>query len=86
MGQVIVEERASGVQPPMFPAGLGELPAPDLAPKAGEAEWMRNHLGGDVKVRLLVTGDMGPKQIGKLIKLLKAQQAVLSDDDEADGD
>ena len=43
---------------------------------------MRNHLGGDVKVRLLVTGDMGPK----LIKLLKAQQAVLSDDDEADGD
>ena len=47
---------------------------------------MRNHLGGDVKVRLLVTGDMGPKQIGKLIKLLKAQQAVLSDDDEADGD
>lgn len=84
MNQVIVEERASGIQPPMFPAGLGELSAPDLAPQAGEAEWMRNHLGGDVKVRLLVTGDMGPKQIGKLIKLLKAQQAVLSDDDDDD--
>lgn len=88
MSQVIVQERASGAQPPMFPAGLGELPTADLAPQAGEAEWMRNQLGSETKVRLLVTGEMGPKQIGKLIKLLKAQKAVLSDndDDEADDD
>ncbi|MDB5443813.1 MAG: hypothetical protein JWP73_2189 [Phenylobacterium sp.] len=43
---------------------------------------MRNQLGGDTKVRLLVTGEMGPKQIGKLIKLLQAQKAVLADDDD----
>lgn len=29
----------------------------------------------------VVSGDLGSKEIGKLIKLLKAQQAVLSDDD-----
>jgi len=35
---------------------------------------------------LVVAGDLGPKEIGKLIKLLKAQQAVLSDDDSEDAD
>jgi hypothetical protein len=30
----------------------------------------------------VVSGDLGPKEIGKLIKLLEAQKAVLSDDDE----
>lgn len=53
--------------------------------EAGEAEWMRNLVGRETKVRLLVTGDMGPKEIGRLIKLLEAQKAVL-DDDEADTD
>jgi len=44
---------------------------------------MRNLVGNGRKVRLLVSGgDMGAKEIGKLIKLLKAQQSVLSDDDE----
>jgi hypothetical protein len=31
---------------------------------------------------LIVAGELGPKEIGKLIKLLKAQQVVLSDEDE----
>jgi len=35
---------------------------------------------------LIVSGDIGPKEIGKLIKLLDAQREVLSDDDdEEDG-
>lgn len=59
--------------------------APEARAEAGEAEWMRNLVGRDTKVRLLVTGDMGPKEIGRLIKLLEAQKAVL-DDDEADTD
>jgi hypothetical protein len=43
----------------------------------------RNQLERDTKVRLLVSGgDVAAKEIGKLIKLLQAQQAVLSDDDE----
>jgi hypothetical protein len=88
MDQVIVETRApeGKPQPPIFPRGLGEL-LPESAPtQPGEAEWMRNRLGGDTVVRLLVTGDMGPKEIGKLIRLLKAQQAVLTDDDDLEDD
>jgi hypothetical protein len=50
--------------------------------QAGETEWMRNLLGRETKVRLLVTGDMGPREIGRLIKLLEAQRAVLTDEDE----
>lgn len=56
-------------------------PAP-VAAAAGETEWMRSPLGRDKAVRLLVTGKMGSKDIGKLIKLLEAQKAVLDDDDE----
>jgi hypothetical protein len=41
-------------------------------------------LSKEVSYRLVVAGDLGPKEIGKLIKLLKAQQAVLSDDDDSD--
>jgi hypothetical protein len=44
---------------------------------------MRNLVGRDTKVRLLVGGgEMGPREIGKLIKLLKARQSVLADDEE----
>lgn len=80
MEQVLVEERAAAppAPPPMFKlhdAGATE---------AGETEWMRNLVGKETKVRLLVSGEMGPKEIGKLIKLLEAQKAVLADDDEYD--
>lgn len=50
--------------------------------EAGESEWMRNLVGRDTKVRLLVSGEMGPKEIGRLIKLLEAQKAVLDEDDD----
>ncbi len=65
--------------------------APPAAPaavaarlEAGEAEWMRNPLGRDTAIRLLVTGTMGGREIGKLIKLLEAQKAILDDDEEDD--
>ena len=84
MSEVIVEERgATAITPPTFKfvesigsQGGGEKVQP------GETEWMRNLVGHDTKVRLLVTGDMGAKEIGKLIKLLEAQRAVLSDEDD----
>ena len=41
-------------------------------------------VGRETNVRLLVEGKkMGPKEIGKLIKLLEAQKEVPEDDDEA---
>lgn len=46
---------------------------------SGEVEWMRNPLSTETYVRLLVTGEMGPKEIANLIKLLEAQKSVLED-------
>jgi hypothetical protein len=40
---------------------------------------------GEVKetsYRLIVSGEFGPKEIGKLIKMLQAQKAILSDDED----
>ena len=84
MDQVIVEQRApeGKPQPPMFPVGFGELPRIETPSLAGEAEWMRNKVGAETTVRLLVSGDMGPKEIGRLIRLLEAQKSVLTDEDE----
>jgi hypothetical protein len=76
MSEVIVEGRAT-LPPPPPPL---EDDAETKSTLPGEAEWMRNSLGAGTKVRLLVTGDMGPREINKLIKLLEAQRAVLSDD------
>jgi hypothetical protein len=46
-----------------------------------EREWIRGPLSRDTRYRLIVSGDMGPREIGKLIKLLEAQKAVLDDDE-----
>lgn len=82
---------------PMQAAEATPTAAPQAAPQplplaqeqpyvsvAGEREWLRGPLSRDTTYRLVVSGDMGPKQIGKLIKLLQAQQAVLEDDDDED--
>ena len=47
----------------------------------GEMEWARNRLGKDTHVRLLVTGRMGTREIGNLIRLLETQRDVLEEDD-----
>jgi hypothetical protein len=62
-----------------FP-GIPLPPPQSLA--SGEREWLRGPLSREISYRLIVNGEMGPKQIGKLIKLLEAQKAVLDDDDE----
>jgi hypothetical protein len=40
----------------------------------------------ETSYRLIVSGDLGPKETGKLIKLLKVQRAVLSNDDDGKDD
>lgn len=50
--------------------------------EADEREWLRGPLSRDSSYRLIVAGDMGPREIGKLIKLLEAQKAVLDDEDD----
>jgi hypothetical protein len=76
MSEVIVEERGAGA-PPIFKLE----PAVEDKARPGETEWISNQVGRDTKVRLLVSGgEMGAKEIGRLIKLLEAQKAVLDDD------
>ena len=81
MSEVVVQERplAPTAPPPRFAM------APEVEPVKtgeGETEWIHSDLGSDTKVRLIVKGEMGPKQIGKLIKLLQVQQSILNDDDD----
>ena len=86
MSQVILEERATADEAPPPPRFQFEERSARLEKlQAGENEWMRNLVGRETKVRLLVSGgEMGAKEIGKLIKLLEAQRAVLADEDDDD--
>lgn len=66
--------------PPMAPppATPQHQTAEPLA--TGEIEWLRNKVGKETTVRLLVAGEMGPREITKLITLLEAQRTVLDDE------
>lgn len=61
-------------------------PAEIVRTGSSEREYMRGSLSKNVSYRLIVDGELGPKQIGKLIKLLEAQKAVLDDDDDDHSD
>jgi hypothetical protein len=55
--------------------------APGAAPMMSkECEWLRGSLSRDTSYRLIVSGHLGANELGKLIKLLQAQKAVLEDD------
>lgn len=81
MSQVIVEERGAAT-PPRFKIDPPAASETEAALLPGETEWMRNSLGRETKVRLFVSGQMGAKEITKLITLLEAQRLVLVDDDQ----
>jgi hypothetical protein len=56
-------------------------PDPIAVPSVNEErEYLRGQLSRDAGYRLLVSGDIGPKELGKMIKLLRAQKAILEDD------
>ena len=56
-------------------------PDPTALPSMNkEHEYLRGRLSRDASYRLLVSGDIGPKELGKMIKLLQAQKAILEDD------
>jgi hypothetical protein len=88
MNEVIVEERAAAASPPPPPMFklAAETGGRDEQNKFSfnGTEWMRNRVGRDTTVALMVSGEMGPKEIARLIKLLEAQKAVLDDEEEHD--
>jgi hypothetical protein len=85
MEQVRIEQKGAGAgKAPLSAPILPEIP--DARLPAGEREWLRGPLSKEASYRLIVAGDLGPKEIGKLITLLKAQQAVLADEDTVEND
>ena len=79
MSEIIVEERNSD-HPKVAPTPPKISLAQEEMELKGEIEWMRNSLGPKTKVRIHVSGEIGPKEIGKLIRLLEAQKLVLEED------
>lgn len=59
---------------------------PPIAEMPNEREWLRGMLSKDgaSAFRIIISGDIGAKSIGKLIKILEAQKLVLEDDDDED--
>lgn len=82
MHQAQLIEKASVPGQPSSPAPkLSEAKAVDASSiSPGEHEWLRGPLSKEVKYKLIVSGEMGPREISKLIKVLEAQKAVLEDE------
>lgn len=77
MNEVTLEQKGSKPVPnaPILIEGI-------VGANGSEREWLRGPLSKESSYRLIVSGNLGPKEIGKLIKLLEAQKDVLSDDEE----
>ena len=59
-------------------------PVPVLGLQGGEREFLRGPLSRETSYRLLVSGDVGAKELAKIIKILTLQQEMLSES-EAEG-
>lgn len=74
---VVVAAAASKLrEPPVLPE------TKSAQPSSAEREWLRGPLSKDTSYRLFVSGDLGAKEIQKLIKVLEVQRLVLGDDEE----
>jgi hypothetical protein len=75
-----VEANAPIKSPPKLALPVEAIPNPPKL-QTGEIEVLHGRLSKDTSYRLIVSGDLGPKEIGKLITLLNAQKLVLTEDD-----
>ena len=80
MEEIIIEEKKSidKVRPtlPLMKEDRG------MGLQENEREWVRGPLSKDTRYRIIVSGELGPTEIGKLIRVLNAQKDILSDDEE----
>lgn len=80
MGEVIVDTRAAGAAiPPQSPPFVGFNQKAE--PEDGFEEWFRAKVGATKQIQILYRGegDIGAKEIQKLIDILAAQKAALDD-------
>jgi hypothetical protein len=81
MAEAVLQEKGETkpqIQAPTLPLGIGAATKP-LGPNE---KVLRGQLSRETDYCLTVSGEFGAKEIGKLITILKAQQEVLSDDEE----
>jgi hypothetical protein len=79
---VVAPRVAPAAPPPPTTAPSDQIAAP---PTDTEREFLRGVLSRDASYRLLVSGDIGPKELGRMIKLLETQKAILDDDADTEG-
>ena len=68
----VIEDPKQTITPPKL-----ALPTEEV----NETEWLRSRLGKNTGVRVIVSGDMGPKEIQKLMQVLQTQYEILADDE-----
>lgn len=75
-------QEPTGEATPVAPQGV----TPPLPPtmEAGERELLHGPLSRTVSYRLVMRGEAGPKDLGKLIKILQLQKSFLEDEDEGE--
>lgn len=84
---MIIDADTPTKTPPPVPAHILAAQKPGQAPPLGTSQTILSQgklKGGTFEVR--VTGEVGAREIGKIIKLLEAQKAILSEDDENEDD
>ena len=82
MNEAIVHERAPAADPPTPPTLPLETDEKPVQP--GEIEWLQVPVAKGTSARVMVRGDMGPKEVKRLIRILEMQRDMLSEDDEGD--
>jgi hypothetical protein len=74
MAELEVLEKRQQEAPPRMPPGAG---APPIL--AEERQFLHGPLGAETEYRLLVNGNVGPRELGKLIRILQLQKELLED-------
>ena len=76
-----VEPEDTTMQPALAAQASSVQAAAALLPQRGEREFLRGPLSNASSYRLLIAGDMGAKELGKLIRILSLQKELLDDED-----
>jgi hypothetical protein len=65
----------------MHDLGNSRMPLNPVAPPRSpeERQFLRGPLGPEAEYRLLTSGEVGPKELGKLIRILQLQKELLED-------
>lgn len=72
MEQTVLEQKGLRSGNPVPPRLAPDDAKSSVQPTGAECEWLRGQLSRDTAYRLIVSGELEPKEIGKLIKLLEA--------------